>query len=162
MAREVESELAERLADRLAGGVQTPLGDLMRQAHQRLVTTLDDALGAAGWRDVRSAHVSVLATVHPDGSRLTTMTQRGGRTKQAVSELAGHLVDHGYLELVADPSDGRARLYRPTRRGYELLATCERVVDEHERWLVGIVGVEALSRIRVTLETIIASGPAVR
>jgi DNA-binding MarR family transcriptional regulator len=75
----------------------------------------------------------VLATVDPGGSRLTTLTERGGRTRQAVAEFVWRLVARGYLDAVVDPTDGRAQLFHPTPRTSALPATCERVIDDYGR-----------------------------
>ncbi len=66
------------------------------------------------------------------GTRLATLVTRGGRTKQATAELAGQLVRHGYLELHADPTDGRAKLYVPTSAGTDLLTVCAGIVVRYE------------------------------
>ena len=42
-------------------------------------------------------------------------------TPQAMSELVEHLVSHGYLERMPDPSDRRAKLIVLTDLGYEAL-----------------------------------------
>lgn len=132
----------------------------MRRAQHRLVAILDAALREAGWQDVRSAHVSVLASVHPDGSRLTDIVARGGRTKQAAAELATHLAARGYLDLTPDPRDKRAKIYRPTGRGLRLLLDCEQVVDGYENWLAETLGVSSVKRLRGALETIVTgAGP---
>lgn len=150
-------QMVKRLTNPLFGR-PTPLGDVMRQAHRRLVSYLDRALREAGYPDLRSAHVSVLATVDPAGTRLATLVARGGRTKQATAELAGHLAATGYVRLVGDPSDGRAKLYVPTGEAYTLLAVCEGVVDRYERWLEGVVGPDGVAQLRRTLLAIVADG----
>jgi DNA-binding MarR family transcriptional regulator len=134
-----------------------PIGDLLRMAHQRLVSHLDSALTEAGWTDVTVPQVSVLATIDRHGSRLTTLVERGGRTKQATAELAGQLVMTGYLALGPDPSDGRAKLYTPTDRGLTLLAACARVVHDYETWLDGVVGSDAIVQLRHTLTVILST-----
>jgi DNA-binding MarR family transcriptional regulator len=144
----------KRLTNPLAG-LPTPLGDLMRQAHQRLVAYLDRALTDSGYTNVRSAHVSMLATIDADGSRLATLAERGGRTKQATAQLAGHLLEQGYVTLDPDASDGRAKLYKPTESGSALLATAERVVGGYEEWLDRMLGQDAIDQLRRTLTTII-------
>ena len=136
-------------------GQPTPLGDLMRQAHQRLVAYLDRALTESGYTNVRSAHVSVLASIDADGSRLATLVERGGRTKQATAQLASHLREKGYVTLGPDASDRRAKLYRCTESGWVLLATAERVVVGYEEWLDRMLGQDAIDQLRRTLTTIV-------
>ncbi len=152
-----------KLADRTVPPGHTaagelPLGDLMRTAQQTLVRVLDRALAHAGYDDVSAANVSVLNAVETDGTRLASLVDRVGRTKQATSELAGHLVRRGYLTLEPDPSDGRAKLYRPTPAGARLLATCADVVGDYEDWLDDALGAEGLVRLRGALTAIVEHG----
>ncbi len=147
-------EIVKSLTNPLVGRPR-PVGDLMREAQRRLASYLDRALADAEWTDVGAAHASVLATVDAEGSRLSTLVERGGRTKQATAELTGHLVRQGYLQLTPDPSDGRAKLYRPTARGLALLASCESIVTDYEAWLDGILGENSVRQLRRSLIAII-------
>jgi DNA-binding MarR family transcriptional regulator len=54
-------------------------------------------------------------------------------TKQAANRLIRHLERRGYLRLEPDPSDNRARIVRLTARGWKLIATIRRAVEEVER-----------------------------
>ena len=154
-----DEPVVKHLTNPLLGRPQ-PLGDVMREAHRVLVSHLDGALDAAGYSEVRSAHVSVLATLHPEGSRLSELVDRGGRTKQATAQLAGHLVTAGYAELVPDPSDRRAKHYVPTAAAYALLAECQDIVTAYEQWLEDVVGPDGLVALRAILTTIVeGNGP---
>ena len=132
-----------------------PLGDLMRQALYRLVAYLDAALRDAGYSDVGSPQVSVLATIDRDGSRLSTLVERGARTKQATAELVGQLLERGYVAVTPDPTDRRAKLYRPTASGEALLDVASRVVSGYEDWLDGMLGAERVGVLRDALATIV-------
>jgi DNA-binding MarR family transcriptional regulator len=140
--------------------VEKPLGDLMREAQRTLVGYFEQALHDAGYADVGAAHASVLATIDPTGTRLATLVSRGGRTKQATAELAAHLVQRGYLELEADPSDGRAKLYTPTAAGSVLLASCAEIVVSYEAWLDGVLGPRGIEQLRDALLAIVDHGTA--
>lgn len=135
-----------------------PIGDVMREAHATLVGYLDRALRKAGYDDVGAAHASVLATVDPAGARLTTLVARGGRTKQATAELVAHLVGRGYLEMHPDLADGRAKLYLPTSAGGNLLAACEVIVTDYEKWLDDVLGEGGVEGLRHALVTILDHG----
>ena len=136
-----------------------PLGDMMREAQRALVVHLERALRGGGYDDVGAAHASVLAIVDPDGTRLATLADRGGRTKQATAELAGHLVDRGYLTLGPDPTDRRAKLYVPTPNGRRLLGACRVVVEAYETWLDGVLGRDGVAQLRHSLTEIATRGP---
>jgi DNA-binding MarR family transcriptional regulator len=134
------------------------LGDLMRTAQQTLVRYLDDALREAGYDDLGAAHASVLNAVDAQGTRLATLVDRVGRTKQATAELAGRLVARGYLELEPDPTDGRAKLYRPTAAGSRALAAGAAIVGGYENWLDDLLGADGVARLRTALTTIVEEG----
>jgi DNA-binding MarR family transcriptional regulator len=148
-----DAAVVKDLTNPLAGRPR-PIGDLMRQARQRLMAFLDSRLIEAGYADIGAAHVSVLATVEPGGSRLSALVERGGRTKQATAQLAGHLLDRGYLDNRPDPADGRASLYLLTQHGWDLIAAAETVVAEYEAWLEGMLGRNAVAQLRRALTTI--------
>ena len=60
-------------------------------------------------------------------------------TAQAMSEVVAYLERHGYVERVADPSDGRAKLVRLTARGGELYGVARRLIVELEtKWAARI------------------------
>lgn len=138
-----------------SGPRERPLGDVMREAHRCLVVHLERALHEAGYDDVGAAHVSVLATVDREGTRLADLVERGGRTKQATAELGAHLTGRRYLELRPDPTDGRAKLYFLTAAGRSLLEACRTVVVDYEDWLASILGTDGIARLRLALVTII-------
>lgn len=84
------------------------------------------------------------------------MAKRGGRTKQATAELARHLTRLGFLRLIPDPADGRAKLYVPTQLGFELLTSCAVIVDDYERWLDEVLGRDSVAVLRNILLRIVA------
>ena len=75
----------------------------------------------AGRPVVRRALLALFPHIAFEGTRLTTLAERLGVTKQAVSKTVGELVEQGVLELVDDPSDGRARLVRFTAHGTDAI-----------------------------------------
>lgn len=88
----------------------------------------------AGGVDITLAQSRLLARVGPAGTRLVELAAQARVSKQT----AGHLVDQleraGYVERIADPADGRAKLVRLTPRARALVpaanAEVERVVRE--------------------------------
>jgi DNA-binding MarR family transcriptional regulator len=158
-ARPRVTKTEQHVLDVLAAGLPTPFGDLCRQAYQTLATYLEEQLRAHGWHGLRAAHVSVLATIEPEGSRLTTLAARGGRTKQTTAQLVAHLVRHELLQLQPDPVDGRAKIYVPTRRALQLLADSERIVEHYRHWLETTIGPRAIVQLRRSLTAIVEQRP---
>lgn len=71
--------------------------------------------------DVRLAHTRLLPHVDFEGTRLTTLAERMGVTKQAAGQLVEELADLGLLVREADPEDGRAKRVRFTAKGKKAL-----------------------------------------
>src|SRR5689334_24600888 len=65
-----------------------------------------------GFEKLRPAYLAVMRNMNPHGSRITDIARRAGLTKQAIGLLVRDLEAAGYVEVVDDPSDARARLVR--------------------------------------------------
>ncbi|MGF0317793.1 MarR family winged helix-turn-helix transcriptional regulator [Nocardia fluminea] len=74
----------------------------------------------------------------PGGTRLTDLAAQAQVTKQTASTLADHLVRAGYLERVADPTDGRARLLRLTPTGRTAADLGKRAATDLRRTLTAL------------------------
>ncbi len=90
---------------------------LLRRTSQQMVGELVERLHAAGFPDHTAGHHPIFENLDPQGTRLTELAVRTGLTHQSVGELVDALEKRGYVERVADPKDGRARLVRLTPRG---------------------------------------------
>ncbi|WP_137122362.1 MarR family winged helix-turn-helix transcriptional regulator [Segeticoccus rhizosphaerae] len=132
-----------------------PLGTLMSSAGARLGSRLDAALAEAGFTDLRSAHAAPFIGLDPGGTRPSVLAARAQMTKQAMGELIAYLVEHGYLETVADPTDGRARLVRATPKGWRALEKGVEVIDAFDIWLADRLGEAEAGRLRRALQLIL-------
>jgi DNA-binding MarR family transcriptional regulator len=92
---------------------------VVRSVARLMVDELIARLHAAGYTDRTVAQHLVFENLDPTGTRLTTLAQRAGITRQAITELVNGLRRNGYVELAPDPSDGRARLVQLTNKGRE-------------------------------------------
>lgn len=93
------------------------IGALLRIPFQETVRRVLEDLLAAGFVDLRAAHLAVFQHLSPGGTRPSELAERAQITKQSMGYLVEHLVAAGYVEQVSDPRDGRARLVRLTERG---------------------------------------------
>lgn len=109
-------------SDRSAGQARsTPnVGVLMFVAHRSLEERALVAARASGATDVTMAQARLLQRVDPQGTRLGELADRARISKQSAGFLVDQLERAGYLERVADPTDGRARLVRFTDRARAL------------------------------------------
>ena len=73
--------------------------------------------------DVTMSELAVLGRLsHSGPQRLSALAEWSQLDPSSASRQIADLVDHGYLERLDDPDDGRARLLTLTASGHDLLA----------------------------------------
>jgi DNA-binding MarR family transcriptional regulator len=127
------------------------LARLLLRAARDFSALAGGKLLARGYTNLRMGHATLLANLDPKGSRITTLAQRAGMTKQGMSQLVKELEGIGYLERSADPLDRRAVLVRPTLAGQQLLRDVQEVVSEIEIQYSLVLGEEKIKSLRVAL-----------
>lgn len=126
---------------------------LLGVALDQFAEELHRRMAAAGLGDLRPGHGCVFGGIDPEnGSRLTDLAERANMTKQSVGEVTSDLEQRGYLERVADPSDGRAKIIRLTGQGREAYAMGRQLIDEVEREWAERYGEERVAALRDALE----------
>jgi DNA-binding MarR family transcriptional regulator len=116
------------------------------------------ALSAARFPGLRMRHYRLLSLLPPGGERLSRLAADSGLTKQALAQALAPLAAGGYVEVVPDPSDGRARLVRHTDRGREVDAAARDRLEAVEREWARRVGEERYAVARAVLADL-APGP---
>ena len=135
----------------------TPMIRLLGLGFDAFTAELNDRVHATEFSDLRAGHGCVFGNIDPEhGSRLTELAERALMTKQSVGEVATDLVQRGYVERVADPSDGRAKIIRLTERGREAYVLGRQLIDEIERDWAERYGEQRLSALREALEAVVA------
>lgn len=93
------------------------LGALLRKPYRKLSGRLYAEMASSGFPEIRPSHSVVFRHIAPEGSRLTDLADIAGLTKQSMAYLVGHLEKHGYVKIITDPADGRAKLVQLSKRG---------------------------------------------
>ncbi len=88
-------------------------------------------LNAAGFPDLRLAHMAVLQYPGPEGRRPSELAERAGMSKQAMNQLLRSLERLGYFRR-RDATEGGARIVRFTRRGHAAWAKVHEILAEVE------------------------------
>jgi DNA-binding MarR family transcriptional regulator len=125
-------------------------GLLLFYPYRALESRVLAALGAAGF-EITLAQARLLQRVAAGGSRLTDLAAQAQVTKQAAGELVDQLELRGYVERVADPRDGRARLVRLAPRGWDAASVAAPVVAAVEAEWADHLGSEELAALRAAL-----------
>ena len=86
------------------------------------------------------------------GTRVSVLAERAHMTKQSMAQLVAHLEQHGYVERVPDPADGRAKLVRATARGRQVYAIVRELIVELDARLDERMGAAKVAQLRELLE----------
>src|SRR5919202_6571589 len=149
--------MSSRLPDTAARRAPENLGILLREPYRVANERLHRRFAESGHPDVRTPHGNVFAYLDDDGTRVSVLAERAQITKQSMAELVAHLEEHGYVERVPDPSDGRAKLVRATPRGREVFAIARETIGEVNARLEQRLGPEKVRRLRALLEELQAA-----
>jgi DNA-binding MarR family transcriptional regulator len=128
--------------------VTADIGDLLGEIRAGLVDAVQAKLADAGFTDVRASHDCVFRHLTPEGVRLRYLAECSQLTPPAIGEHVDELERLGYVERVPDPSDRRAKLIRPTKRGAAFMQAAYDALAEIEREWTAVVGAKALTRLR--------------
>ena len=130
------------------------IGGLLRLAWERVRERIDSGVRAAGYDDLNPAHLALFRHDGPDGQRPSRIADRMRITKQSLNDLLRHLEHTGYVELVPDPADSRARLVRLTPRGRQLHSVLYMHARNAEQQLLEAFGKGPFEQFRQTLVAI--------
>jgi len=133
MSRELPSSLLMFIAARAAGD------RIFRAVHE------------AGFDDVTIAQSRLMMGIDTDGTRLSVLAERAQIAKQTATALVDKLERAGYVQRVADPSDGRARLVRMTARAEAALPIARAEEERIEAEWRAQLGPELMDHLRDAL-----------
>jgi DNA-binding MarR family transcriptional regulator len=128
------------------------LGTLLRDPWLELNARLTASVAQRGFPDLRPALSVVFQHLRDEGSRITEIAERAQLTKQTVVYLVNDLERLGYIERIADPSDGRAKLVRATARGTAAVEEARRIAAEIEHEWTALLGEAPMADLRRKLE----------
>jgi DNA-binding MarR family transcriptional regulator len=117
-----------------------------------------ERVAASGFGDVVVSDSDVMVHIAPSGTRLAEIARRMGLSKQAIHERVHSLIVRGYLELIADPEDRRAKVVQLTERGARLvnaLARVKRALHDEIAAALGEPGLRTLRKNLMAIEAIV-------
>ncbi len=114
--------------------------------------SLRSRLDLEGVPEMTIPQILILPNLDAGGTRISELARRVGVSRQAVHQTLGELADLGLLEVVADPTHGRARLARLTNRGRKIDRDALKVIARLERDLASRIGKRNLADLHRALE----------
>ena len=94
-----------------------PMIALVHYADRAFQAHMVEAAHERGRPDIKPSHNAVFAHLGDDPKRAADLATSAQMTRQSMGELIRELVGLGILEMVPDPSDGRAKLVTYSRGG---------------------------------------------
>lgn len=132
------------------------IGSLTRQVWQWVRQRVYAEVTAAGFTDLKPAHVAVFRNPSPDGKSPSELAGQLNITKQSVNELLGHMEQHGYLIREPDPRNSRRRQIRLTAKGRQVEAVAGAAARGAEKTAADLLGEQRLAELRRTLINLVA------
>ncbi len=106
----------------------------------------------SGHDNLQVSHQAVLAHLSIEGTRLTELAERASMTKQAMGQLLDEVERLGYVERTPDPSDGRAKIVKFTKKGLKLMQHGTEIGDDIQNRYAKLIGDKKMQRLRALLE----------
>jgi DNA-binding MarR family transcriptional regulator len=125
----------------------------MRRVRDELYALSDDR-----YPGLRSRHYRLMSLLPADGERVSRLTEDAGLTKQALAQALAPLQAGGYVEVVPDPTDRRARLVRLSPLGREAVGAVRERLAAVEREWAGRVGGDRWAQARAVLADLAVGG----
>ncbi|HMS50975.1 MAG TPA: MarR family winged helix-turn-helix transcriptional regulator [Chitinophagales bacterium] len=108
------------------------IGILLRKPFQQLVDEIHETLAIEGYPEIRPAQGIVFQFIGKNGSRLTELAIKAQITKQSMSYLVEYLEKEGHIEKTDDETDKRAKIFRLTKKGWDVVAIAEKAIENFE------------------------------
>ncbi|MCP2635346.1 MarR family transcriptional regulator [Microbacterium sp. HD4P20] len=128
---------------------------LLMSAASIVTTTALSELAAQGHPAIRVTHVPVFMHIDPAGTAISTLAERSGVSRQAMSMTVRDLESHGYVVTAPSDTDRRAILVSLTERGARLCEDAARISSELAARWSDELGDDALPQLRHHLRTIV-------
>lgn len=135
---------------------QQHIGRLLLRAQRDFSDRAIEKLSARGHTGLSLAHTNIIVHIDSAGTRLSTLADRAGVSKQAIGNLVIDLEHKGYIARTPDTADRRATLISLTEAGWQFLRDAHQVKREIEaeyRDRLGEAGMRSLRDLLALLLT---------
>jgi len=139
------------------GGKPDDVAPAIGAAGRSMIAAMMVRLAGRGFDGMTPGFAGLIPLLDATGARSTVLAQRSGVSKQAMSQLIRELETRGYVELVGDPTDTRAKIVRLTKRGVALREACLLVRGELHALATDTLGKVRLERLQRDLMQLTAA-----
>jgi DNA-binding MarR family transcriptional regulator len=138
---------------------QQHIGRLLLNAQRNYSLQALTKLRQRGYQGLSLAHTNLIAQLDVEGTRMTTLAERVGVTKQAIGSVVSELEAKGFVRRETDAQDRRAVTITFTEDGWTFLQDAHQVKREIEAEYAATLGEEGLQELRQLLSKLVQSTP---
>lgn len=131
------------------------LGWLLGRADRLFAEGVTRAMHARGFAGIRLVHIALIRNVDEGGTRINEIARRAGMTKQATGQLVTEVAELGFIRVVPDPTDGRAKIAEYTAKGKRLLRAIVASIAETEERCAATVGRDEVAHLKEVLTALL-------
>lgn len=126
------------------------IGAEIWQAFRAYEKAMFSNIDRMGFEDISVADSAILVLIGPSGTRLVDIARQRQVSKQSAHEQVQSLIRRGYLTVIPDPSDKRAKIIKHSDKGLILvkaLGEIKRQLNDQVAEQVGEKGMRTLKRL---------------
>ncbi len=93
-----------------------------------------------GWGDIRPEHLRLISIISMEPLTNNELAKRARVSKQAMSKMVNDLVSHGFIDVVPDPKDSRARMISISKEGVDFMhyfLGCSKLMESDFHTMIG-------------------------
>jgi DNA-binding MarR family transcriptional regulator len=154
-----DQELDEKELRALMEKGQQSLARLTLQLNRQFSAMAAQRYAALGHAGLTPVHTFLMGTLDMNGTRIVTIAERMGTTKQFAGRLVQELESRHYLQTRPDPKDKRATVVKGTKTGWHFFAEACAIKAEIEAEYTTLVGEDQMAIFTRVLETLAAYNP---
>jgi DNA-binding MarR family transcriptional regulator len=138
---------------------QESLARLTLQLNRQFSAMAAQRYAALGYTGLTPVHTFLMANLDIKGTRIVTIAERMGTTKQFTGRLVQELESKGYLQVTPDAKDRRATVVKATDAGWHFFADACAIKNEIEAEYTALVGADQMTIFAAVLEKLATYNP---
>jgi DNA-binding MarR family transcriptional regulator len=132
---------------------------LLLGSFRSLARAATEQLASSGFEDFRPAHDFAMRAIAAGADNASELGRRLSVSKQAAAKTIALLEERGYVGRDLDAKDARRKRLQLTPRGFEVLSTGEKILDELRTQWAEQIGMDKLEMIESVLTERLKANP---
>jgi len=131
-----------------------PAARLLLDGFRAFENELAKIIDSKGITNVTRENFNVLRHLNPEGMHLSELAKDAQISKQAIGKMVRDLEHKGYVELIPDETDARAKYVRLTSKGQKLIDLASSIVSKMENDYQSLLGKKNYNNFRLSVSRI--------